>query len=438
MIGLLGRRRFLPLFVVQFGGALNDNVLRNAIVAMIAFGSIVGDASSGEKGFLIQSAVALFMLPFLLFSPAAGLLADSCPDRAVAVRWIKAGEIATGCFAALGLLTGSLSLLLAALFLSGLQSALFGPFKYSLLPVILRRDELVAGNALQSASTYVAILIGVAWGTHLGATAGAQTNTSLVIIAIAVAGFAAAMMMSRLPLPESAGWLAVIRINFVGATTAVVRSVAAQRGIMTLVLLSSWFWCSGALVLLQLPLLVRDALGFGHEVYLLLLMVVCLAVAAGSLLAALALRRQISLRYVGWAIAAASAALLLPVWPPAAEPGAPADLGAFFQSDHAAAVVAMLIAFSAALGFYIVPIYAAMQAWVPAHMRGQTIAANNLFNSLFISLGATGAGLFVSTFAAIGVGTYWLFVIVGTAGFAVAAWCLLRLAAVEKFLAEDC
>ena len=435
VLGLLARRRFWPLFVVQFGGALNDNVLRNAIVAMVAFGGIAGEAAAGDKALIIQAAVALFMLPFLLFSPAAGMLADSCPDRAVAVRWLKAGEIATAGLAAIGLFMHSLPLLLAALFLSGCQSALFGPFKYSLLPVILRRHELIGGNALQSASTYVAILIGVAWGTRLGAAGPQQEATAAVLAAIAVAGFAASMLMLPLPLPDSAGWKAAIRINFVAAAARVVRGVAARREIMVLVLLSSWFWGSGTLVLIQLPVVVRDCLGFGHDVYLLLLMVVCLAVAAGSLAAALVLRRQVSLRHVGWAIAAAAAALLLPVWPPDAAAGPPAAIDAFFASESAGPIVFMLAALSAAMGFYIVPVYAAMQAWVPDAIRGQTIAANNVFNALFIALGATGAGLFVGSFAEIGAGTYRLFVILGVAGLAIALWCARYLAAVERRLA---
>ena len=436
LVGLLARRRFWPLFAVQFGGALNDNVLRNAIVAMVAFGSIAGDAAPGEKALLIQAAVALFMLPFLLFSPAAGMLADSCPDRAVAVRWIKSGEIATASLAACGLFMQSMPLLLVALFLSGLQSALFGPFKYSLLPVILRRDELLGGNSLQSASTYVAILIGVVWGTHLGASEPEPTATAAVIIGIAVAGFAASLMMLRLPWPESPGWKAALRINPATAVVAVVRKVAALRGILTLVLLSSWFWVSGSLVLIQLPVLVRDSLGFDHGVYLLLLMVVCLGVAAGSLAASLTLKGQVSLRHVAVAIAVASAALLLPVWPPAAPAGEAAGLDAFFASGHAGSVAIMLAVLSAAMGFYIVPIYAAMQAWVPEAARGQTIAANNVFNALFIATGATAAGLFVENFAAIGTGTYWLFVIVGVAGLTVAAWALLKLPGLERQLAN--
>ena len=35
--GLLRARRFAPLFVTQFLGALNDNVLKNAMVVLLTF-----------------------------------------------------------------------------------------------------------------------------------------------------------------------------------------------------------------------------------------------------------------------------------------------------------------------------------------------------------------------------------------------------------------
>ncbi len=434
---LLAERRFLPLFAVQFGGALNDNILRNALVAMIAFGSIAGEASASERAGLIQLAVALFMLPFLVFSPTAGRFADRCPDRAIAVRWLKGCEVATSLFAVAGLALASLPLLLTALFLAGLQSAMFGPFKYSLLPVILRRGELVGGNALQNASTFIAILLGVFWGTQLGVAENNRAATAAVMIAIAAGGLAAALAMLRLPVAGSEGWRAALDLNLPAAIARVVRGARRRRGILQLVLLASWFWGSGTLVLIQLPVLVKDALGYAHGTYLFLLLLVCCGVAAGSLLSARALKRKVSLRFVAAGIAAAALAMMMPVWPEAlADPAAePAGLAAFLSSAHALPVGAMLAAVSVAMGFYVVPIYASMQVWAPEGERGQTIAANNVFNALFIAGGATAAGLFVLRFDSPGEGIYWLFVMLGIAGLAVAAWCAACLGKLERSVA---
>ena len=63
--GLLQSRRFLPLFVTQFLGALNDNVFKNALVILITY---VAAAQSGMKAEVMVPAVAgVFILPFFLF-----------------------------------------------------------------------------------------------------------------------------------------------------------------------------------------------------------------------------------------------------------------------------------------------------------------------------------------------------------------------------------
>jgi MFS family permease len=58
----------------------------------------------------------------------------------------------------------SLAVLFGALFLLGLHSTLFGPVKYAILPQHLKSEELVGGNALIEAGTFVAILLGTLLG----------------------------------------------------------------------------------------------------------------------------------------------------------------------------------------------------------------------------------------------------------------------------------
>jgi MFS family permease len=59
--------------------------------------------------------------------------------------------------------------MLAALCLAGLQSAFFGPIKYSILPQMLHETEIVGGNALVESGTFVAILAGTLAGGYLAA-----------------------------------------------------------------------------------------------------------------------------------------------------------------------------------------------------------------------------------------------------------------------------
>src|SRR3954463_16441347 len=71
---LLAERRFGPFFGVQFLGALNDNVFKQALVILLAYHTASFTSMSSDT--LQNLAQALFILPFLLFSATAGQLAD--------------------------------------------------------------------------------------------------------------------------------------------------------------------------------------------------------------------------------------------------------------------------------------------------------------------------------------------------------------------------
>src|SRR5690349_12102653 len=125
---LLRQRRFLPFFVTQFLGAFNDNVYKNALVILLAFHA--ASLSTLDAPTLSNLAQALFILPFFLFSATAGQLADKL-EKSFLIRWVKLAEIAIMALGAAGLVWRNLALLLAALFLMGLHSTVFGPVKYA-------------------------------------------------------------------------------------------------------------------------------------------------------------------------------------------------------------------------------------------------------------------------------------------------------------------
>jgi MFS family permease len=158
---LFRTRRFLPLFATQFLTAFNDNFLKNAIVILVSFHGYSAMGLSPAEAVALSSGV--FILPFFLFSAQAGQLADQ-REKSRIIRWVKAIEIAVMAIAGYGFLAGGFPWLLAALFLMGLHSTVFGPITYGCLPQLLRDDEIVAGNALIEAGTFLAILLGTIGG----------------------------------------------------------------------------------------------------------------------------------------------------------------------------------------------------------------------------------------------------------------------------------
>ena len=69
---MLKIKKWIPLFVTQFLGVLNDNILKFAVI----FISISWLANEDQEGLVVGMAGALLLLPFVLFSPLAGSLVN--------------------------------------------------------------------------------------------------------------------------------------------------------------------------------------------------------------------------------------------------------------------------------------------------------------------------------------------------------------------------
>src|ERR1700722_15122837 len=163
-MSLLKTRRFLPLFLTQFLGAFNDNLLKNALVMLVTYR--IAEQAHENAQVLVTLAGGVFMLPFFLLSATAGQVADKY-DRAKLTRIIKVAEIAIMVFAAIGFAAHSPYFLLFVLFCMGVHSTFFGPIKYALLPQHLEEDELLSGNAYIESGTFLAILLGTILGGAL-------------------------------------------------------------------------------------------------------------------------------------------------------------------------------------------------------------------------------------------------------------------------------
>ena len=174
---LLASRRFGPLFWAQFVSAFNDNAVKNALVLMIAYRADTAGQMSAQ--ILIPLAGGLFILPFFLCSATAGQLADQ-HDKAWLIRLIKLSEIALMLAAAAGVVAGSTTVLLAILCVMGVEAAFFGPLKYAILPDLLAPNELLLGNALVEAGTFIAILLGTIAGVLIAGRHGALLVAALI------------------------------------------------------------------------------------------------------------------------------------------------------------------------------------------------------------------------------------------------------------------
>lgn len=387
LVQLLTTRRFAPLFVTQFLGAFNDNLLKSALAIFVTFR--LADESALDASTLVMLAGGLFIAPFFIFSGASGTLADRV-DKAAIARWVKVAEIAIMALGALGLWLHSVGLLLGALFCLGTHSTVFGPIKYALLPQHLADDELVAGNALIEAGTFLAIL----FGTILGGSIVLVDNGALVVGGVGIGAAVIGWLSSRAipPAPSATGGAAP-RPRLLHDTVAVVRHVTAQPALLLPILAVSWFWLFGATVVSGLPVFARDVLFANEQVVTLMLALFAVGVGLGSLLAERLLHGEVSARFVpigALGMAAFAIDLHLASAGRAATP-ALADVAMFLGSPRSWRILGDLVGLAIAGGLFTVPLYALIQhESAPAH-RARVIAANNIINALAMTAGALAA-----------------------------------------------
>ncbi|HNR11594.1 MAG TPA: MFS transporter, partial [Nitrosomonas europaea] len=257
---LLSSRRFLPFFVTQFLGAFNDNVFKNALVILITYTTM--DNAGLSPQIMVTLAAGIFILPFFIFSATAGQLADKW-DKARLIRHVKFVEIILMGGAAAGFYLDSVILLMMILFLMGAQSAFFGPLKYSILPDQLREDELIGGNALVSAGTFIAILLGTIIGGLLILAEQGGAIVSGITIGIALAGWLSSLFI---PPVRPAAADTIVNWHVLEETRAIVHQARENTTVFHAILGVSWFWLFGATFLSQFPTFAKEIIGGNEQV----------------------------------------------------------------------------------------------------------------------------------------------------------------------------
>ncbi|MEJ2688392.1 MAG: MFS transporter [Deltaproteobacteria bacterium] len=385
---LLSSRRFLPLFITQFFGAFNDSVFKNALVILITY--VTAEQAGMNAQIMVTMAAGVFILPFFLFSATAGQLADKF-DKAKLIRWIKLVEILLMAAAAAGFFIGSIPFLMVVLFLMGSQSAFFGPLKFGILPDQLDVDELISGNALIEAGTFLAILVGTILGGLLILTDGGIFMVSILVVVVAAIGWLASFFVpsTRPAVPDLA-----VRVNFLRETWEIIKYTAADRSLFLCILGISWFWLIGSTFLAQFPTLCKEVIGANEEVVTLFLSLFSVGIALGSLMCNRLLKGEVHATYVP--LGAIGMTLFM------------ADL--FFATRNAGmATTAELIGVRDFLGYFtgwriafdltmlaiaggifIVPLNAILQHRSEAGRRARNIAGNNVMNALFMVVSAVG------------------------------------------------
>lgn len=422
-LGFIFKRRFAPLFVLLQTGTFNDNALKNALIALITFGGIafLSDLPSSVR---VPIAALIFTGPFTLVCSIAGQIADKV-DRGIILRWVKRMEIIIMCIAAIGFWLVDVRILALALGLMGAQSGFFSPTKNAVLPQWLTNKELIRGNALLNGFVFVLILVGQVVATFLVLAEGGPKMVAVMILIIALIGWAASEFCPPAPAPNPN-----LKINYepITATFSVLGRALKSPTVLRPMLGIAWFYGLSTVFVTTFPDYVASVMRYDASVLIIMLVLSTLSILVGSLIVMMVGNAKIwgpeAVRLSAIGITGVmvfiSAIYFLPSPTHTGETlGTAAD---FLANKNTPLFLGALLLSSICNGLFVVPLQAMAQRRAEPAQRARLMSAGAVLLNLFVNL--TTFGLIWLALKELPPKSPFLMVVVGSA--IVAAYAIYR------------
>ena len=397
---------FLGMTVTQFLGAFNDNLYKQMLLLIAIDYKQDNNLDGDPYQFIAQLA---FAIPFVLLSGFAGFLSDRVSKKKVVV-FCKGLEILVMVAAVIAFMTGVvgskalLVSLVAVLFVTGAQSALFGPSKFGILPEMLRERDLPTANGIIQMTTFLAIILGTAASGFLKQALPNQLWViSAVCVGIAIAGTCSALLIRKTPIANpdmkfSADCLLIEKAAF--------RFIWSDRSLVITMLVYALFWFAGAVVLPLVNLVCKDQLGYSDQVTSILATCMGIGIAVGCVVCGKISKGRVRfdlVRLACWGLCLSTVLVAaVCVWTPGNA-----------RTLQAVLIGGCLLCLGFCAGIFALPPQVFIQARPPESSKGRVIGAMNLITWIGICFASVYYYLFTKLLSEMNLSASWTFVSVG-------------------------
>ncbi len=355
-----------PLFITNFLSVFNDNLIKWLVIFVG-----INWVSADNQSTVISIASAMLVIPFILFSPMAGKLSKIYEKRSIMI-WGKMAEMPIMLIAIGGFYWHNLYIVMVAVLLMGLQSALFSPAKYGLIRDIRGVDGISFGTGYMEMLTFVGVLLGTVLAGFLSDHYGIEW-VGAILLFIAFIGWLTSRMIraDESPVMESQP----TALNFVSFIIKQYKVAKNFEGVNYAVFGLSMFWLIGSLIQMNISMHGKNVLGESDTVTGLIMSVAAIGIAAGAILSGWLSGKHVHLGYVfigsiGLGLSMLATIIINP-------------------STYYFMVMIFFTAFFA--GFYKIPLNAHIQDKVKGRLLGDILGYLNIMVFIFILFSA---GLF--------------------------------------------
>lgn len=369
-------KKFLPLFIVQFAGYYNDQLLRNALLVLVTFSnfSLFG-LKHGQFANLI---VACLIFPTIILSSAAGKLADSV-NKVTILKVMKTSEVVVLVIAGIGFYFHDSAILILCLLAFGITAAFTIPIKYSILPQYLPQNEIIMASGYLEMGVFIAVLFGQASGSFLMASYDG-TGVMIVLMVVAIVGLLACFVMPNAPATNDH---VAFKRNFISENYKMYKMVTQNRLIWKNVHSIGWFLAVGVTIITQLSFLTLHYLGGDAHVLALCGALLTIGISLGSVSSAKLSNGVLVHKHVVIGALGVSLSVFMLLFINYKDIDSYLTLEQYIHTLNGVLSLVSVFFIGFSSGFFSLTCYSELPMIAPEDIRSQVTATSNLVASLY-------------------------------------------------------